>query len=169
MNQQVVIEALKNTGIKVAGFLAGRTAAKFVAKTVNKDGTNVTIGKIAPFALAGASVAGSQMLHADAPAEARSFLEGFTMGALYQGLDVYGVPAKLDTAIGLSGLGNPSAYFTESQNPEILFDDELNGIEEGDWNQEGGYRAEESASNYALAQGNGGFEQQEKAAFRMLS
>lgn len=168
MNQEVIIETLKNTGIKVAGFLAGRTAAKFVAKTVNKDGTNVTIGKIAPFALAGACVAGSQMLHVDAPVEARSFLEGFTMGALYQGLDGYGLPAKLDTAVGLSGggMGNAGIEFTDSQNPEILFDDELHGIEEGDWSNDNGRQDE---NDYAVLLQGGGYGQQERAAHRMLA
>lgn len=122
----MVIKTVKDTAIQLAGFMVGTVASKLVAKAVNKDGTNQMLGNIAPFGVAAGAVVAGGMLHEDAPQEARSFLNGITMGATYQGLVNYGVPAKIETAVGLSGLSGEdiTTQFAESQSPEVLFEDE---------------------------------------------
>lgn len=132
-NKEMAFQAVKDTAIQLAGFMVGTVASKLVSKAVNKDGTNQMLGNLAPFGIAAGAVVAGGMLHDDAPKEARTFLNGITMGATYQGLVNYGVPAKIETAVGLSGLSGLSGEeinvptFAESESPEVLFDD-LNGF-----------------------------------------
>lgn len=130
MNKEQIMAGLKDTAILTVGVVAGSVAAKFAVKTLNPDGKNEMLGQAAPFAVAAASMVGTQMVGKDLPAEAKTFLKGVTIGATYQGVVNLGVQAKIETGIKLAGV---DGYFagalgegveiSYSDEPEILFED----------------------------------------------